>query len=808
MIKKIKQIFLIVPVVLVFFASFSLLGAEELSVSWIDHNKNGKMDKYENPEIPINNRVVDLLSGMTLKEKIGQLLQYPSPEYLYDDMETRNFSPDKAKKLLKDQEIGSFLKNIGDDPTEWAEIANKIQKIALEETRLGIPIIIGDDIIHGYAMLEGATVLPVRLGQAATWNPDLVRRGASLTAKESRSVGTHWAFAPTLSVVRDPRWGRTEETFGEDLYLVSEMGVAIVKGYQGKTLNSDSTILAGPKHFAGDGESIGGRNADIIDVSERHLREIILPPFKAAVEAGAGNIMPAHHAINNIPCHANSELLTGILREEWGFDGFVVSDWVDIERMYERFNTASTVEEAGKQAIEAGIDMDMLGSWRGEPAFGKPLLRFVEKGEVSPETIDTAVSRILRCKFRLGLFEKPYVDTERINDIVNSPEHREVSYKMACESIVLLKNKNNLLPLNKSEIKSIAVIGPNADNPAHQLGDWTAKEPREMISTVLDGIKNKVSEGTEVHYVEGCKILGEEGKDFDKAVDAAKRSDVAVVVVGGASQRYDWDYRTCGENHDRAHLDLPGIQEELVKVVYETGVPVVLVLINGRPLTINWEFENVSAILEAWYPGQEGGRAIADVLFGDFNPGGKLPITFPRYVGHIPVYYDMGPIRGRGGYVASGPYNKIAPIFPFGYGLSYTVFEYDNLKIIPEKTDETIEEIKISLDVRNAGNLKGDEVVQLYVRDNYASVLRPLKQLKGFKRITLLPGESKKITFHLPVENLAFYNKNNEKIVEPGSFHIMIGSSSEDLRLEGELNFVGNVMKINDKEMFTRVSLK
>jgi beta-glucosidase len=805
MVSRTKGIFVFVLALYVFFGYFTLFGTESNFSKCIDHNKNGKIDKYENPEVPINDRIIDLLSRMTLEEKTGQLLQYPEFYLRTND----GFSRENAVKLIKDYKMGSLVKNlVGSSPEEWGKISNKIQRIALEETRLGIPIIIGDDIIHGYAMLEGATVLPVRLGQAATWNPDLVQKGASLTAKESRCVGTHWSFAPTLSVVRDPRWGRTEETFGEDVYLVSEMGVALVKGYQGKTLNSDSTILAGPKHFAGDGESIGGRNADIIDISERHLREVILSPFKASVEAGAGNIMAAHHAINNIPCHANSELMTGILREEWGFDGFVVSDWVDIERMYQIYKTAATVEEAGKQAIEAGIDMDMLGAWEDEPAFGTPLLRMVEKGEVSEEILDRAAGRILKIKFLLGLFEKPYVDTERINSIVNSQEHREFSYKMACESIVLLKNENKMLPLNKDEIKSIAVIGPNADNPAHQLGDWTAMEPREMISTVLDGIRRKVSGENEIFYVEGCKVLGKEGADLSKAVDVAKKSDVVILVVGGASQRYDITQRTCGENFDRATLDLPGIQGKLVKAVYSTGVPIVLVLINGRPLTINWEVENISAIVEAWYPGQEGGRAIADVLFGNYNPGGKLPMTFPCYVGHIPVYYDMSTSRGMRNYVASGIYNEIEPLFPFGYGLSYTIFEYDNLKIEPEEADKNVKEIKISLDVKNIGSIKGDEVVQLYIRDNYASIVRPIKQLKGFKRITLLPGEKKKVIFCLPLRNLAFYNINNERVVEPGTFHIMLGSSSEDIRLEGEAAFTGEEMKVNGREVFTKVILE
>jgi beta-glucosidase len=748
---------------------------------WIDHNKNKELDKYEDKNLSVEERIKDLLSRMTLGEKIGQLLQYPEP-YL---RKGEKFSLDNARELIKDYKVGSLLKNlVGSTPLEWAKISNEIQKIALEETRLGIPIIIGDDIIHGYAMLKGATVLPVRLAQAATWNPDLVQKGASMTAKESRSVGTHWAFAPTLSVVRDPRWGRTEETFGEDPYLVGNMGVAIVKGYQGETLNSSGSILAGPKHFAGDGESMGGRNADLIDISERHLREVILPPFKAAVEAGAGNIMAAHHAINNVPCHAISKLLNDILRGEWGFDGFVVSDWTDIERIYQLHNTATTVGEAGKKAIEAGVDMDMVGGWSGEPAFGKPLLRLVEKGEVSNATIDRAVSRILRYKFRLGLFEEPYVDTEVVKRIVNSREHKELAYRMACESMVLLKNEGNLLPLNKEETKSIAVIGPSADNPPHQLGDWTSKEPREMVSTILDGIEDRVSSGTEIHYAEGCKVLGVEEKDFDKAVDAAKKSDVAIVVVGGASERYNWDRRTCGENVDRAQLDLPGVQEELIKAVYKTGVPLILVLINGRPLTINWASENILSILEAWYPGQEGGFAVADVLFGNYNPGGKLPITFPRCVGHIPIYYNMERGRVRR-YVASGECNEFRPLYPFGHGLSYTKFEYSELEITPEEKIKPDGILEISLRVRNNGDYKGDEIVQLYIKDRFASVVRPIKELKAYKRITLDAGEERQLTFKLPIEHLSFYDVDNKLVVEPGEFDVLIGSSSEDIRLNG-----------------------
>lgn len=735
-------------------------------------------------KISIEAKVENLLKKMTLEEKIGQLLQYPELCL----REGENFSPKKARNLIHKHKIGSLLKNVaGSSPEEWAKIANEIQKIA-SQSRLGIPIIIGDDIIHGYAMLKGGTVFPQVIGLASTWDTELVQSIASVAAKEARRTGTHWAFSPTLSVVRDPRWGRVEETFGEDTYLVSQMGVAVVKGYQGDDLRSPDNILAGPKHFAGDGQPRAGLNSNPTDVSQRTLRSVILPPFEAVVKAGAENIMAAHNPLNGVPCHANQMLLTKILRQEWGFDGFVVSDWSGVENLCSVMHVADRMAEAAKKAVEAGTDMEMVGGCEN-PAFGEPLLQLVKQGKVSEKTIDQAVSRILRAKFRLGLFENPYVDPNEAAKIVNCKKHKKLALRAAHESIVLLKNQGNLLPLNKS-IGSIAIIGPNADNIAHQLGDWTKKQPRENIVTVLDGIKNKVSPNTKVQYAQGCNVTDTSKTGFEEAIRIAKESDVVILVVGGASERYaSPETRTCGECFDRADLDLPGVQEDLVKAIAETKTPVVVVLVNGRPLTVNWIAEHIPAILEAWYPGQEGGSAVADILFGDYNPAGRLPITFPQSVGQIPLYYNLdGGPRFRD-YVAM----NAKPLFPFGYGLSYTKFEYKNLQITPKQIAlpkvPPDGKVKISVEVQNVGDHKGDEVVQLYVRDVVGSVITPAKELKGFKRITLNPGQKQTVSFTLHSEQLSLYNLSMERVVEPGSFKVWVGPNSTE-GLEGNFEVV------------------
>ncbi|HHV61661.1 MAG TPA: beta-glucosidase [Firmicutes bacterium] len=722
---------------------------------------------------------------MTLEEKIAQLGSIWIRSLLVDG----RFSPEKARELLKNG-IGQITRIAGAStlgPREAAEVANEIQRFLIQNTRLGIPAIVHEECLSGY-MAMSATIFPQAIGMASTWDPELVEGIAAVIREQVRATGAHHGLAPVLDVARDPRWGRVEETFGEDPYLVSRMGVAYVRGLQGE--NFETGVIATLKHFAGHGFSEGGRNCAPVHVAPREFRDTFLRPFKAAVEeAKAGSVMNAYHDIDGIPCAASRELLTDILRGEWGFRGVVVSDYGTIEMLRTYHYVAASKKEAAKMAIEAGIDVELPDI----DCYGEPLLEAVKEGLVAEATVDEAVRRHLRAKFSLGLFENPYVDPDRATSVFDTGEYREVALRAARESIVLLKNESNeneggLLPISKS-VKSIAVIGPSAASTRNLLGDYsyTAHLARDedsvRVVSVLEGIKNKVSPGTVVRYAMGCDITGTSTAGFEEAVKAARESDVAVVVVGEKSGLSASD--TTGEGRDRAELGLPGVQEDLVRAVCATGTPVVVVLVNGRPLTIGWLAGNVPAILEAWLPGEEGGNAIADVLFGDYNPAGRLPVSFPRDAGQIPVYYNRRPSSWRD-YV----FTSSKPLFPFGHGLSYTRFEYENLQISPDKVGPAGEVI-ISFDVVNAGDRRGDEVAQVYVRDVVASVARPVKELKGFKRVTLEPGERRTLTFSISVmDDLAFHDKDMNLAVEPGAFEVMVGSSSEDIRLRGGFEVV------------------
>jgi beta-glucosidase len=635
-----------------------------------------------------------------------------------------------------------------------------------------------------------------------------------------KAAGAHQALAPLLDVTRDPRWGRTEETFGEDPYLVAQMGIAYVNGLQGNGLHDG--IMATGKHFVGYGMSEGGMNWAPAHIPERELREVYLFPFEAAVkEAKLASIMPAYHEIDGIPCHASSRLLKDILRDEWGFEGLVVSDYFAINMLYEYHKLNPDKVLAAKKAIEAGVDIELPST----DCYGLPLKTAVEQGIVSEEVINRVVARILEHKFRLGLFENPYVEPSKTKAVFDIPEQRQLARKVAQESIVLLKNENNLLPLSK-DLRSIAVIGPNAHNIRHMIGDYaypchietlqnmadafdTArpehvdladKELFVPMVSILDGIKEKVSENTEVLYAKGCDVLGDDTSGFAEAVEAAKKADVAVVVVGDRSGLL----RGCtsGEARDRADLNLTGKQEELIKAVHATGTPVVVVLVNARPLSITWLHENVPAIVEAWLPGEEGGRAVADVLFGDYNPGGKLPISFPRTVGQVPVYYAHKPSGGRSHWLGDYVECSTKPLYPFGYGLSYTTFEYSNLRITPQDVDVS-GEVRIQVDVTNTGKMAGDEVVQLYVHVPAQNVTRPVKELKGFKRVNLEPGQTKTVVFKLPIALLGFYDENMDFVVEPGKVDVYVGSSSEDIRATGQFNLVGEKLVIGNNKKFT-----
>lgn len=766
---------------------------------------------YLDPKRSVDERVDDLLARMTLDEKVAQL----GSVWVYDLLDVLTFSEDKARALIG-QGIGQITRLGGAtslDPGASARLANQIQAFLVEGTRLGIPAIVHEECCSGY-MARGATCFPQIIGLASTWDPDLVESMTSTIRAQMRAVGSHQGLAPVLDVTRDPRWGRVEETFGEDPYLVSRLGVAYVRGLQGDDLAQG--IMATGKHFVGYGMPEGGLNWAPAHLPARELREVFLTPFAAAVrEARLASIMNAYHELDGVPCGASRELLTEMLRDLWGFDGIVVSDYSAVAMLADYHHVAADKAQAAQMALEAGIDVELPGT----DCYGQPLRDAVRDGMVDQRLLDEAVRRVLRTKFRLGLFENPYVDADGVARVFDTPEQRALARRIAQQSIVLLKNDGNLLPLRK-DLKSLAVIGPNADNVRSMAGDYSYAAsvefmqqmgPRPSLAgltvaeslmptvSVLAGIRRKVSPQTEVHYAQGCDVLSESSEGFAQAIQAARRAEVAVVVVGGQSGLSLAS--TCGEFRDRAELGLPGVQEELVRAIYETGTPLVVVLIDGRPLSIPWIAGHVPAILEAWVPGEEGGTAVADVLFGDHNPGGRLPISFPRAVGQVPVYYAHKPSGGRS--FLYGPYVSLdaSPLYPFGHGLSYTRFDYANLRIEPDRVGPE-GEVVVRLDVSNSGERAGDEVVQLYVHDVLASVTRPLKELKGFKRVTLAPGETRTIAFGLPVALLAFYDRQMEFVVEPGTVEVMVGSSSDDIRLSGTFEITGERTAVRPFDSF------
>ncbi|HVK69453.1 MAG TPA: glycoside hydrolase family 3 N-terminal domain-containing protein [Polyangium sp.] len=700
-----------------------------------------------------------LLDRMTLEEKIGQMNQYIAPIYAQSID-----SPELAGKvddLLAQGLVGSFL--FVTDANE----ANALQEKALR-ARLGIPLIFGIDAVHGLAPVRGATIFPTPIGMAATFDVDLVERSGEVTAHEMRVTGMHWAFSPVLDVARDPRWGRTAETFGEDPFVVASMGSALVRGLQGPD-RAHLRVLACLKHFLGPGLPLGGRNMGPIDVSERALRSTFLPPFQAGVDAGALSVMAAYNDVNGVPSHVSEELLTNVLRREWGFRGFVVSDWEGIEMLHTTHHVAESQKDAIRQAVLAGVDMHMHGE-----GFSKPLLELVREGAVGAWRIDEAAGRILRVKRALGLFEHRYVDAARAASVLASPGHRKVALEAARKSIVLLRNEQDLLPLRKT-LKKILVTGPNADNTA-LLGDWTAPQPAENVITVLEGIRAAVSSATVVHFVDPGRVFEETDETIQRAAAEARDADVAIVVLGENETRYD-DHgvldrrrreRTGGEGADRADLTLVGRQMDLVRAIVETGTPTVVVLINGRTLAIPWIAANVPAVLEAFEPGLVGGQAVAEVLFGDVSPSGRLPISIPRSVGQLPVHYDH-PRSAESPYVDE----SFEPLYGFGHGLSFTRFVYADLRV-PERTRRG-EDVEISVVVRNAGARAADEVVLLFVRDVVASVTRPVRELRGFQRVHLAPGERQVVQFRIPFASLGVLDRQKTRVVEPGAFEVSIG---------------------------------
>ena len=704
----------------------------------------------------VEQRVNALLAQMTLAEKLGQLQQL-------DGEANGNFRPehvDLARKGL----LGSTLNVRG------AQRTNQLQRVAVNESRLKIPLLFGFDVIHGYR-----TIFPIPVAEAASWDPALAEKSAAVAAQEANNAGLRWTFAPMVDIARDPRWGRITEGAGEDPFLGAAFARARVRGFQGTDYGAPDKVLACAKHWVAYGAAEGGRDYNTTDLSENTMREIYFPPFKAAVDAGVGTLMSSFNAINGVPATANAFTLTKVLREEWKFDGFVVSDYTSVKEMINH-GFAANEAEAAAAALSAGTDMEMVS--RSYNAFGPELL---QQKKLSAAAIDEAVRRVLRIKFRLGLFDRPFTEEARESNSLLRPESIRLAREIAGRSMVLLKNERDVLPLNKN-VGSIAVIGPLADDRRAPLGWWAGDGKEENTVTPLAGIKAKVSPQTKVVYAKGGEVKDDSTAGFQEAVNIAKQSDVALVFVGETADMV-------GEAASRSSLDLPGRQLELVQAIHATGKPTIVVLVNGRPLTIGWIVNNVPAILESWMGGSESGNAIADILFGDVNPSGKLPVTFPRTVGQVPMYYNYmntgRPPEAENRYTSKYLDLPWSPLFPFGYGLSYTKFAITNLQVNPSRNAQYV----VSVDVENTGLRAGDEVVQLYIRDPVASMTRPVKELKGFQRVSLQPGEKRRIEIVLDRDQLGFWNREMRYAVEPGEFRVMVGSNSAEV-IETKINYV------------------
>ncbi len=699
----------------------------------------------------VEQRVNALLAQMTLEEKLGQLQQL-------DGEANGNFRPEHLA-LIRKGLLGSTLNVRG------AQRTNQVQRVAMNESRLKIPVLFGFDVIHGYR-----TIFPIPLAEASSWDPSLAERSAAVAAQEANNAGLRWTFAPMVNIARDARWGRITEGAGEDPYLGAAFARARVRGFQGTDYSAPDKVLACAKHWVAYGAAEGGRDYNTTDLSENTLREIYFPPFKAAVDAGVATFMSSFNAINGVPATANTFTLTKVLRDEWKFDGFVVSDYTSVKEMINH-GVVANEEEAAAAALNAGVDMEMVS--RSYNAFGPQLLK---QNKLSTATIDEAVRRILRIKFRLGLFERPYTDEAAEPNSLLRPDSIRLAREIAGRSMVLLKNERDVLPLNKN-VGSIAVIGPLADDRRAPLGWWAGDGKEENTVTPLAGIKAKVSAQTKVVYAKGCDVKDESAVGFQEAVNLAKQSDVALVFVGEL-------HEMVGEAASRSSLDLPGRQLELVQAIHATGKPTIVVLVNGRPLTIGWIVNHVPAILESWMGGSQSGNAIADILFGDVNPSGKLPVTFPRAVGQSPMYYNYmntgRPPEAENRYTSKYLDVPWTPLFPFGHGLSYTKFRISNPQLSAQRID-TNGKLTVSVEVENVGARVGDEVVQLYIRDPVATMTRPVKELKGFQRVTLKPSEKRRVEFVLGHEHLGFWNREMRYVVEPGEFRVMVGSNSADV---------------------------
>lgn len=757
---------------------------------WIDFNKNGTKDVYEDPKANIEERVADLMRQMTPEEKAGQLLtKFGWP--LYERNGDQIILTAEAEKTLAEQGTGSLWGFMRADPwtqktltnglnPEYAITAtNLVQRYCIEHTRLGIPLLLAEECPHGH-MAIGTTSFPTGIGQASTWNPDLLRQMGAAQAKEVRKQGGHIGYGPVVDLAKDSRWSRVEEGFGEDPFLAGELGVAVMQGMQE---NPECPIISTVKHFTAYGSTEGGHNGGSAHLGETELNEQILPPFRKVVEAGLLSLMTSYNEIDGVPCTGNPYLLTDVVKKRWGFQGFIVSDLFSIDGMTS-LGVAADLKDAARIAMNAGVDSDLGGQ-----AY-RHLVDLIKEGKVSEARVDEALHKILYLKFSFGLFDKPFrTETEGLTK-EELAEHRALAREIARQSIVLLKNEKQTLPLKK-EIRSIAVIGPNADTPYNMLGDYTAPQPEGQVVTVLEGIRKAVSKHTIVNYAKGCAIRDMSDKGMAEARAAAEKSDAIVLVLGGSSAR---DFRTeyeataaakasqneesdmeSGEGNDRKTLTLMGRQHELLEMMKATGKPLVVVLIKGRPLAVKDCDELADALVDAWYPGIEGGNAVADVLFGDYNPAGRLAVSVPESVGQVPVFYNHNRSNNRSNYVEGTG----KPLYPFGYGLSYTTFSYDKMTLTPEA-----DVLKVRVQVSNSGAKAGDEVIQVYVRDKVCSHAKPVMELKAFRRVHFDAGETQEVELRIPRAELEVYQGGGEWKFEPGEFVIMAGGSSDKLPLQ------------------------
>ena len=748
--------------------------------------------KYLNPLLSIDKRVTDLMKRMTLEDKVSQMNQFVGLEH----MRSGNPNDDKANndaqgfykdlsindvtKLTIEGKIGSFLHVL------TAEEANYLQELALKSP-LKIPLLIGIDAIHGNALVSGTTVYPSPIGLASTWDDSFLYSVGKQTAKEMRATGSHWAFTPNIDILRDPRWGRVGETLGEDPFMVGNMGASMINGFQQGDFTGTQKVIACAKHLIGGGESINGLNAAPADISIRTLREVHLPPYKKAIDAGVYSIMAAHNELNGIPCHMNKWLMTDILRDEFGFNGFYVSDWLDIERINTLHHTANNMKEASYLSVDAGMDMHMHG-----PKFTEAIIASVNEGKLSINRVNDACHKILTAKFKLGLFENRFVNLEKKEELIFTEEHKATALESARKGIVLLKN-NGILPLQKTTSKkNIFVTGPNANNQSI-LGDWHAAQPDENVTTIYEGIKALgETKGYSVNYFNsGENIRKIKDSKIKEATKRAKNADFAIVVVGDNSMRYKWKDKTAGENMARASLDLFGKQLDLIQAIKKTGTPVIIVLVNGKPISEPWLQKNIPAIIESWEPGNLGGQAVAEIVFGDVNPSGKLPLTVARSVGQLRMIYNHKPSA----YFHKYADVKKTPLYPFGYGLSYTNYKYSK-PLLSNTSLNKEDKIIVTTEITNTGEVDGEEIAQLYIRDNVSSVTRPVKELKGYQRVFLKAGETKKIKFTVNSESLAFYDIDMNYVVEPGTFTIMTGSSSNDKDLKKTILSINKKIKL------------